>query len=149
MSWAEEFYTRQFAWLRDERSGEISTSDRERAERVARAAGPPPARVLELGAGSGETAAATADLGYEVIAVELTPVIAAAARRMAEQPRSGTLEVIEGDFHEIELPGAFDIVAYWDGFGVDDDAGQRALLRRIHDWLLPGSQALIEVYTPW
>jgi SAM-dependent methyltransferase len=149
MSWVEEFSTRQFAWLRGERSSKISASDQDRAERIASAAGPPPSRVLELGAGGGETAAATADLGYEVIAVELAPAIAAAARRFAEPPRSGTLEVIEENFHEIDLAGAFDVVAYWDGFGVDDDAGLRALLCRIHDWLRPDVQALIEVYTPW
>lgn len=61
----------------------------------------------------------------------------------------GSLKVIEGNFHDIALPGEFDVVAYWDGFGVDDDTGQRALLRCIHDWLRPGGQALIEVYTPW
>jgi SAM-dependent methyltransferase len=43
----------------------------------------------------------------------------------------------------------FDVISYFDGFGVGDDADQRRLLRRIAEWLKPNGCALIEVYTPW
>jgi hypothetical protein len=43
----------------------------------------------------------------------------------------GSLRAIEGDFYETEPPGKFDVVAYFDGFGIGTDEDQRRLLRRI------------------
>ncbi len=105
--------------------------------------------VLELGAGGGQNAAALADLGYSVTAIELVPAVAENALELAAQPRKGHLRVIVGDFYDVELSDRFDIVCYWDGFGVGSDDDQRRLLVRIADWLAPRGFALIEVYTPW
>jgi hypothetical protein len=47
------------------------------------------------------------------------------------------------------LGSDFDVVCYWDGFGVGDDADQRRLLRRVaEEWLAPRGAALIEVFDP-
>jgi len=79
-----------------------------------------------------QAAAATADLGHEVVAVELVPAGAAHARMLASRPeRGGSLSVIEGDFYRVELAQTFDVVCYWDGFGIGSDADQRRLLRRM------------------
>lgn len=138
-----------------------------------------PLRVLELGAGGGQAAAAAAARGLRVTAVELVPELAAHARSLAptiaagpantaepditaapeiapgpaghSRPngRAGSLSVLEGDFYTLDPGGPFDVVCYWDGFGIGSDDDQRSLLRRIHGWLAPGGCALVEVYTPW
>ena len=147
MDWIIPFYTR-----RSEQHGPtgVLPHHRARASTIARLCGPAPRRVLELGAGAGGTAAATADLGYEVVAVELTPLRAAYAREIAHQPGRERFAVIEGDFYTVALEGQFDVVTYWDGFGIGADADQRRLLHRIAaEWLAPGGCALLEVFPPW
>ena len=125
MDWVEEFYTRQSEWS-SVYSGNVSEGDRTRVAAIERLAGPGPKRVLELGAGGGQSAAATADLGHSVLGVELVAGAAANARYLASQPRKGTLEVVQGDFYE----------------------DQRRLLTRISGWLKVGGCALIDIYTP-
>lgn len=144
MDWVASFYEQQ-AHLFEDMSG-ITDHHRGKASLIERMAGPGRKRVLELGAGRGECAAAATDLGHEVVAVELTPTCAGAASLLASQ-RPG-LTVVHGDFYEVDLEGLFDVVAYWDGFGVGDDDDQRRLLARIRGWLKPGGCALIDVYNP-
>jgi len=57
--------------------------------------------------------------------------------------------VVEGDFYKINLKKKFQLITYWDGFGIGDDNDQEILLKRINKWLSPKGLALIEVYTPW
>ena len=147
-NWAKTFYARQYAWMDGPGFWNIQPMHRETADAVQQVTAPP-ARVLELGAGGAQVSAALADLGYEVVAVELLPEVAARAETLASMPRTGGLTVLGGDFYKIELPGSFDLVCYWDGFGIGDDADQRTLLRRIRSWLAPEGQALIEIFTPW
>jgi len=167
--WVAPFYARQAAW-----SGgymrPVEPADHERVDQLLRLAGAlsdpatslhEPLRVLELGAGGGQAAAAAAARGLRVTAVELVPELAAHARSlaaaMAADPatrarpddRTGSLTVLEGDFYTVDPGGPFDVVCYWDGFGIGADDDQRLLLQRIHGWLAPGGCALIEVYTPW
>lgn len=148
MDWVPAFYGRQYELLGDDASWEIQPLHRERAALVQELVAPP-ARVLELGAGGGQTAAALADLGYDVVANELLPQVAARAHVLAEVPRSGTMRLLQGNFYDIEPGGTFHVVCYWDGFGVGSDSDQRALLRRARGWLAVGGRALIEIYTPW
>ena len=150
MEWVETFYARQYAWLAgDLPAEEVGDHHHAQAATIARLAGSPPQRVLELGAGGGQQAAATADLGFDVVAIELLPIAASSARRLAAQPRPGTLTVVEGNFYDVAIDGDFDVVCYWDGFGIGTDIDQRRLLRRVRAWLRPRGHALIEVYTPW
>ncbi|MEL6342919.1 MAG: class I SAM-dependent methyltransferase [Myxococcota bacterium] len=88
------------------------------------------------------------DAGFDVTAVELVPESAENIRQLAvERPR---LTAIQGDFYTVPLDGRFDVVCYWDGFGVGTDDDQRRLLRRIADeWLTDDGVALIDIYTPW
>lgn len=69
MDWALEFYTKQNQW-----SGvyeePINDDHRLKAGWIAELTGPDKKRILELGAGGGQVAAAMADLGHDVIAVE-------------------------------------------------------------------------------
>lgn len=149
MDWVKPFYTKQHEWLGGYYLGAVLDQHREQAATIVRLAGAPPRRVLELGAGGGQSAAAAADLGYDVVAVELLPAAAAHAAALARQPRAGTLTAIQADFYDVARDGSFDVVCYRDGFGVGTDADQARLLQRVREWLAPGGCALIEVLTPW
>lgn len=144
MDWVERFYSTRSRWFGP--TG-IFAEHRARAADVERLCGPGPKRILELGAGSGGTAAAMADLGHTVIAVELSPVRAEFARDLAKDRPN--LAVLEADFYNVELQGRFGVVCYWDGFGVGSDDDQRCLLRRVADeWLAPTGAMLLDIFSP-
>jgi SAM-dependent methyltransferase len=88
-------------------------------------------------------------LGHTVVALDIVDAAVANTRRLAAQLPTGALTVMQGDFYEVELAGPFDVVCYFDGFGVGSDADQQRLLRRIAGWLQPAGCALIDVYAPW
>jgi SAM-dependent methyltransferase len=69
-------------------------------DRLAQLAGPPPARVLDLGGGTGEAAAALRQRGYDAHCVDVSPRMCALARE-----RHAGLPVIHGDMLEV-----FDLV---------------------------------------
>jgi SAM-dependent methyltransferase len=78
------------------------------ASALARLLPPPPARVLDAGAGTGFLSLAAARLGYQVTAVDLSPGMLARLRESAE--REGlTVEVVEGGAEQ-PPPGPFDAV---------------------------------------
>lgn len=82
-------------------------------------------RVLEVGAGSGWTAAILAKLAAEVITVERVPALAAAARaRLADVPN---VHVIDGD-GDANLDGTFDAILVMAG-APDVPASYKARLR--------------------
>ena len=62
----------------------------------------------------------------------------ASARRVAGEVTHGEMSVVQGDFYEVELDGTFDVVCYFDGFGIGSDADQRRLLRRRPEPQSPG-----------
>lgn len=146
MTWAEAFYRSQFRWL-DVYTGEPGDTHREKVALIERLAGPGALRVLDVGAGGGQHAAAAADQGHRVVAVELVPELAAHATGLASE-RPG-MRVINADFSSVDLKMQFDVVVYWDGFGVGEDADQHRLLGRIASWLAPHGCALIDINTPW
>jgi SAM-dependent methyltransferase len=149
MEWVEPFYTRQHDWLPDYSQTEVNEGHRAIAARISRLASGPPGRVLELGAGGGQVAVATAELGYDVVAVELVERAATHAATLARRQRPEAMTVLHGDFYEIKLDGRFDVACYWDGFGIGGDDDQRRLLRRIAGWLRPAGRALLDICTPW
>jgi SAM-dependent methyltransferase len=67
---------------------------------------PPPARVLEVGAGAGELARALATAGYEVLAIDPEPrgegVAAAALHEVSEPPGSFDAAVAVLSLHHVE-----------------------------------------------
>jgi SAM-dependent methyltransferase len=145
--WIQDFYNQAGEWWGpDPQEPGVHEGRRATLERLC---GPAPLRVLELGAGSGYSAAVLADAGHSVVAVELSPARAAFARKLAMVSRRGNLVAVEGDFYTADLPGPFDAVVCWETFGLGSDADQRLLLRRIaREWLAPAGRALVEVYSP-
>ena len=146
MSTSQEFFDRQAD--RFGPSGVLPHHEA-RAETLRRIAGSPPQRVLELGCGSGGTACACARMGYQVSGVEISPKRVAFARNLIGDELDGRLTFCEGDFYSVFLSGPFDVVTYWNGFGVGSDAEQRALLNRVAgEWLSPGGLMLVDVFNP-
>ena len=156
MQQTRDVYQTVIGWLveRDFYGGDVTVEDIaaphwRRADALARLAGAGPLTVLELGAGGGFTAAAFAERGHHVTAVEWIPQAAERIRLWATRVRQGSMRTLEADFYDVTLDERFDAVCYFDGFGLGSDADQRRLLGRIRDWLAPGGCALIDVMTPW
>lgn len=148
MKWVEQFYTKQNEWISNYR-GDVTIAHRKNAAIVQRLSGNKRGRLLELGAGGGQNAVAVAELGYSVVTVELVPTMVKNARHLTAQQQKKNIHIIEGDFYEVALANPFDVVCYWDGFGIGTDADQQKLLKRIASWLRPTGFALIELFTPW
>ncbi|MGN9908609.1 class I SAM-dependent methyltransferase [Phytohabitans sp. LJ34] len=148
MDWVDAFYSQTGAWWGDAEA-RITDRDHRRAALLRRYGGSGSMRVLELGCGYGTTAAALADAGHLVTAVEISDRVRHAVD-FARQAGHGRLSVLREDFYAVRLPRLFDAVCYWDGFGVGADADQRGLLLRIsREWLKPGGVALVDVYNPF
>lgn len=148
MDWALQFYTKQNQW-----SGvyeeSIHDGHRLKASWIEELTGPGKKRILELGAGGGQVAAAMAMLGHDVTAVEQAPALCAHAQKLAAEAMAGRLTVVQASFYTVALTGRFDVVCYYDGFGIGEDADQRRLLKRVAAWLTSSGSALFEIYTPW
>lgn len=142
--WAYSFYDFQ-----DELTGcyadPVHPFHHERAAEVRRDA--PGVRLLELGSGGGQFAVAAALQGFDVTALEYREQGSACAQALAAQ-HGVTLRTLTGDFYVADPGGPFDVICYWDGFGIGPDDEQRRLLRRLPDWLAPGGHVLLEVYAP-
>jgi SAM-dependent methyltransferase len=147
VGWVEGFYSRTGRWWAPE--ARISERDHRRVSLLHEHAGAQPMRVLELGSGYGTTAAVTAQAGHSVTAVEISDRVGFAAE-FAGDAGAGALTVLRDDFYTVSLPGQFDVVCYWNGFGVGSDADQRRLLGRLAtEWLRPGGVALIDIFNPF
>ena len=146
LAWVKPYYTRAGEYWGPGADMEVPEGRRVILERHF---GSEPLTVLELGAGTGESAAAVADAGHTVFAIEFSPTRAPNILELGRASRKGQLIGIEADFYEVQLPRQFDVVCYWDGFGVGSDNDQRRLLKRIaSEWLKPGGTALIDVFNP-
>ena len=104
-------------------------------------------RLLELGSGGGQFAVSATLQGFDVTALEYCEQGNAHAQALAAQ-HGVRVRTVTGDFYVADPGGPFDVVCYWDGFGIGTDDEQRHLLGRLPGWLVPGGHALIEVYTP-
>lgn len=144
MDWIRDFYSTTGRWW-GKADARITERDHHRVRLLREHAGGDAARVLELGAGYGTTAAAMAEAGHLVTAVEISDRVEFASRFAHE-----SLTVLHADFYEVELPREFDVVCYWNGFGIGPDADQHKLLSHIAtEWLRPGGTALIDVFNPF
>jgi SAM-dependent methyltransferase len=119
-------------------------------ETIGQIYGHAPLEILDLGSGPGATAAAMANAGHRVTAVEFASSRAAFARELADGVRIGSLVVMEEDFYTVQLEKKYKLVTCWDGFGVGTDDDQRRLLKRIStEWLVRDGSALIEIFNPF
>ncbi len=145
-SWINSFYDSAAEWWGE--SWYDGEDLKPRLERVQRFAGGPPRKLLELGAGTGETGAYLAAHGYEVTAVDISDRNCMILKRIESECPG--FAAIQGDFYTAAIPGRFDAVCLFETFGMGTDKEQRSLLRRISsEWLLPSGIALMDVYHPF
>jgi len=149
MDWVETFYSKQNEWF-GVYLGPVEEDHHKRAWLIQEMADLiEPSRILELGAGGGQTAAAMANLGHEVTMIELLPDSVAHAKKLAVEMKKRSMHVLQGDFYKIDFEEQFDVICYFDSFGIGEDADQRQLLQRISDWLSPQGVAIIEIGATW
>jgi len=148
--WVAEFYKKQNDWL-GVYLGPVTEEDHRRAQRLqdlAELNGKK--KVLELGGGGGQTALAIAQLGHEVDMVELLERSANWAKKLAEQHAPQRLNIIQADFYDWEGPEKqYDLICYFDSFGIGSDLEQKELLKKMHHWLAPDGLIVIEVGASW
>ena len=154
MDWVKSFYEKQHQWA-NVYADNVEADHRDKSESIVLPGRRAPYRILELGCGGGQMTAALADLGHSVTAVDLNPDAIRNAHRLANARPNAQITLIEGDFYTFS-PGEaldseelFDIVCYFDGFGIGTDADQQRLLQRVAGWLENDGRAFIEIYTPW
>jgi len=80
---------------------------------------PPPARILDLGCGSGWTSAFYARAGYEVVGVDIAPeAIEAAKKHFADVPG---LTFVAGDYDALPYADEFDAAVFFDSLHHAED----------------------------
>jgi SAM-dependent methyltransferase len=98
---------------------------------------PPPARLLDAGAGNGRFVAAATAAGYTATGIE-------PSRRGIERSRGLAVTIAAETIEAAQLPdGSLDAVTLWHVLEHTDDPG--AALRRIAGWLAPGGGLLVGV----
>ena len=147
MKWVKDFYSVSGHWW-GPGGLVISDVERKRVEIVKRLGGTPGMKILELGASYGETAAAFAEAGFDITGVELSDR-ADYSEFWSKNDYKGKYKMIKDDFYQVSFDEKFDIVTYWNGFGIGIDEEQRKLLRKISDkWLKEDGFALIDIFNP-
>lgn len=112
------------------------------------AAAHPSGLIVDLGCGSGITAAALVDAGYDVLGVDASPDMIALARRTAPGARFAV-----GSAHAVRLPACVAVTAIGEVVGYAEDPAAPApslarLARRVYDALAPGGVFLADVAGP-
>jgi SAM-dependent methyltransferase len=148
MDWVRSFYEKQHQWA-NVYTGAVEAYHRDKAESIVLPNREGSYRILELGCGGGQMTAALAEAGHSLTAVDLNPAAIQHARQLAADRPDAQITLIEADFYTINPEGPFDIVCYFDGFGIGTDSDQQRLLQRIFSWLKEDGRAFIEIYTPW
>jgi SAM-dependent methyltransferase len=97
---------------------------------------PPPARVLDLGAGSGWTSCLFAMAGYAVTATDIAPGMVDLQRLNATRYGVTLDATIVADFEGIDFTEEFDVVVFYDSLHHCDD--EVAALRSAHRALKTG-----------
>nr|MDQ3554792.1 class I SAM-dependent methyltransferase [Chloroflexota bacterium] len=109
--------------------------------------------ILELGAGSGRLAVALAAQGHSVTAVDNDPAMMQRARgawQRSGSERSGSLQLVEGDMLDLDLPHRFDLVilALNTLLLLGERARQQAAMRTMARHLSREGRAVVDVWLP-
>jgi len=147
MDWVKKFYNTQNDWF-GIYLGDITKRHRQRVQLVHSLTDKTPKKILELGAGGGQTALALAEQGHELTMIELLEESCHHAHALAKHYQQ-PLHIINDDFYTVNLDQKFDVICYFDSFGIGADSDQQDLLQRIQQWLRPQGCAIIEVGSTW
>jgi SAM-dependent methyltransferase len=101
---------------------------------------PPPARLLDLGCGTGWTSAFFARRGYEVVGVDICADMIAQANQLRERAALPSLRFVECDYEEMAFREEFDAAVFFDALhhAVDESLA----LRRAFRSLKPGGRCV-------
>lgn len=118
--------------------------------------GPGPGLVADLGCGSGRAAARLADLGWDVLAIDLSrPMLATLNQehRPSEEPRSGSILTIQANLARLDFLPAESIdaaVCLFSTLGMLPDlAVRRRFLAGVASSLVSGGKLLLHVHNWW
>ena len=145
-AWVAPFYQTQNRWL-GAYLRPLEEQDQERANTLLkRSQSPPPQKLLELGGGGGQTLYELCRLGYQCQMVELLAESVLHARQLCQNlPKEQQPLIHCADFYTWQTQEKFDLIAYWDSFGIGSDQAQQELLLRMKSWLQPQGRIWIEI----
>jgi SAM-dependent methyltransferase len=94
---------------------------------------PPPARVLDLGCGTGWTSLFLARRGYDVVGVDIAAGMIEVAEQLRLQEGLDNLRFVEADYEEAGFDSEFDAAVFFDSLhhAVDEEQALRAVWRAL------------------
>jgi SAM-dependent methyltransferase len=101
---------------------------------------PPPARLLDVGCGTGWTSVFFARHGYEVVGVDISPDMIFHANRIKEKDKIANLEFAVADYEALSFSNAFDCAVFYDSLHHAVDEVEA--VRMVHRALRPGGVCL-------
>ena len=96
----------------------------------------PPARLLDLGCGTGWTSSFFARRGYRVVGQDIAPDMIAFAERNRTRYEAQNLEFVLSDYESLNFAKPFDCAVFYDSLHHADD--ERAALESVYRALRPG-----------
>ncbi|MCG3086434.1 class I SAM-dependent methyltransferase [Sporosarcina cyprini] len=142
--WVLPFYQKQFEWLDSSMEDRMKEDIERQVDEVQEQVGRQFDAMLEIGAGSGILARGLSRRGVKMTTLELVPELVAFAKSRSPE----TITIHQGDFYTYDFEERFDVVGYFDGFGVGSDEEQLFLLKRMASWIKEDGCALIDIYQP-
>ena len=103
--------------------------------------------ILELGCGRGFEAIELSGRGHSVTAIDIVKEMIEFADRLQIKYRTDVDFICENILN-YETNKTFDLICYFDGFGIFDDNGQKKLLNNIYNWLSRDGLAVIDILNP-
>lgn len=101
---------------------------------------PPPARLLDLGCGTGWTSTFFAKAGYDVVGVDICPDMIFHARQARDREGLDRLDFVESDYEDLCYRGEFDGAVFFDSLHHACD--EALALGKAYEALRPGGVCL-------
>ena len=103
---------------------------------------PPPARILDLGCGTGWTSRFFARAGYTVVGADIAPEMIRAANECRDAEGLNNLSFVVSDYEELPFRDEFDAAVFFDCLHHADD--EALAVRRAFEALKPGGVLLTD-----